>query len=107
MKWLWFCMVSFAAFTQTDSTNEIRKISQLREEFLWSTNAYPNPSAGDVIFEGLPGSFIDVKNEFGQLIITFQLDQTGKLEMQGMNPGTYILRFRTEDECLLRRLVVN
>lgn len=106
MKWICLFLISFRLFSQEESTNEIRKISQLREEFLWRTNAYPNPSTGNVVIEGVPYSFVDILNDFGQLILTFQFDQSGKLEMQGMNSGIYLLRFRSEKECIQRRLVI-
>jgi hypothetical protein len=101
-SWMW----ALSSYAQDNSTNRIREVAELRESFLFNTAVYPNPSQGSITIEGPEGSEIDLIDESGRLMMTMKIGVESKLEVTGMSTGVYMLRFRSDEGALTRRLIV-
>jgi|GEM_PF-6093297 len=93
-------------YAQETNTNRIREVAELRESFLFNTAVYPNPSQGAITIEGPEGSEVDLIDEAGRLMMTLKIGLEAKLEVTGMSTGIYMLRFRSDEGALTRRLIV-
>src|SRR5690606_25203876 len=70
---------------------------------------YPNPSNGSFVVEVGASLNITILNELGQVVKTFSADQvpdSGKLQVEGLSKGLYLIQASDEERSFNSRIVI-
>ena len=72
-------------------------------------SVYPNPCSGRLFFRiphDVQISSVELRTITGRLVSVLELDDVSSIDLTGKTPGLYLLRFTTESQIFVQKLIV-
>jgi hypothetical protein len=91
---------------ESSENNSILRVSSLRNALEVDVLAYPNPSNGVITVSAPEMSVLTLYMDNGVYVGTWNVDQTGKVEMVDLPSGMLILTIVKDTERVVRKVVV-
>ena len=95
----------FSTLSFAQKSNEIEEIANKRKLMEYELMVTPNPATGPVTIEAPKGSTCRIVSEKGTYVGTWTLEE-GKLQLESMPLGNYIIHITLGDMHVQRRLLV-
>lgn len=91
---------------EVTENNSILRISSLRNALEVDVLAYPNPSTGSITVSAPEQSVLTLYMDNGVYVGTWNVDESGKVEMADLPTGMLILTIVKDSDRVVRKVVV-